>query len=139
MTAEGREIVVVSIKDGSKTILDWFGFECGTEQNFCQLFEALFIASQNDTDNNRFKYAIDHDIGSAPGKADPVPTEDGDHFKSFEELYGTETTEKFRPSLVSKQTALAQRDFGFRLSGETVRQTILCTECSKPRCVCLRM
>ncbi|XP_070547345.1 uncharacterized protein [Ptychodera flava] len=66
---------------------------------------------------------------------DPVPTEDGDHFKSFEELYGTETTEKFRPSLVSKQTALAQRDFGFRLSGETVRRTILCTECSKPRCV----
>ncbi|XP_070538845.1 uncharacterized protein [Ptychodera flava] len=70
---------------------------------------------------------------------DPVPTEDGDHFKSFEELYGTETTEKFRPSLVSKQTALAQRDFGFRLSGETVRRTILCTECSKARCVCLRM
>ncbi|XP_070546538.1 uncharacterized protein [Ptychodera flava] len=66
---------------------------------------------------------------------DPVPTEDGDHFKSFEELYGTETTEKFRPSLVSKQTALAQRDFGFRLSGETVRRTILCTECSKARCV----
>ena len=69
MSDEGREIVVVSIKDGSKTILDWFGFECGPEQNFHQLFEALSIASQSDVNNNRFKSAIDHDFGSVSGKA----------------------------------------------------------------------
>ena len=37
-SAEVRKIFLVSIQDGSKTILDWFSFEYGTELNFHQLF-----------------------------------------------------------------------------------------------------
>ncbi|CAB5374114.1 unnamed protein product [Rhizophagus irregularis] len=34
---------------------------------------------------------------------DPIPTLDGKKYKSFEELYGKETTEEYRPSLKEKK------------------------------------
>ncbi|XP_070563443.1 uncharacterized protein [Ptychodera flava] len=68
---------------------------------------------------------------------DPVPTPDGEHYKSFSELYGTETSEKYCPSIANgrKQTLPAEREVGFRLSGETVRHKVDCCECQKPRLI----
>ena len=39
---------------------------------------------------------------------DPVPGDDG-HYKSFEELYGTITTEQYIPSLSIQQENLQER------------------------------
>jgi len=61
---------------------------------------------------------------------DPVPDKDSDSYQSFDMIYGNKTLEKFRPSLMSKKPSAP-----FRLSGETVQNIVICSECLKPRCV----
>ena len=65
----------------------------------------------------------------------PNPIREGDVYKPFSEVYGTETTEKDRPSL---QSSAEKRVHGipFNPSGQfahNVGKTIRCTECDRPR------
>ena len=71
---------------------------------------------------------------------DPMKAASGDHYKSLDELWGTETKEKDRPSLQKTQQKphaemTADRE-GNRLSiaAATVRDFIECSDCNKPRC-----
>uniref|UniRef100_U9TKM5 Uncharacterized protein n=1 Tax=Rhizophagus irregularis (strain DAOM 181602 / DAOM 197198 / MUCL 43194) TaxID=747089 RepID=U9TKM5_RHIID len=58
---------------------------------------------------------------------DPIPTLDGKKYKSFEELYGKETTEEYRPSLKEKKKSNENNnEMGFRPS-----TLIQCGECDK--------
>ena len=61
---------------------------------------------------------------------DPVPDQDSDSYQSLDKIYGTKTSEMFQPSLINKKPSAP-----FRLSGETVRNIVICGECLKPRCV----
>ena len=67
---------------------------------------------------------------------DPEPTPDKLHYKPFEQVYGKETTDKYRPSLqldsVEKE---ADKDHRALLVAARVRDVIPCCECSKPRCI----
>ena len=63
---------------------------------------------------------------------DPVPK--GEHYESFDNLFGQETTEKFRPSLTEK--AKEDKNIPFNPTKQTalcVSQTIVCEECGKSR------
>ena len=65
---------------------------------------------------------------------DPIP--DGEHYKPFSELYGTETTERYRPSLTTR--ANPDKGIPFVVSKQTalnVGQVIQCDECGKWRLV----
>lgn len=66
---------------------------------------------------------------------DPVLKEDG-VFKSFEETYGTPTTDKDRPSLQEKVTT-TERDKQLKnlLVATKVRDFVVCCECGKRRVV----
>jgi hypothetical protein len=67
---------------------------------------------------------------------DPVLTDDRLHFKKFAEVYGTETTDKDRPSLgKSTQDGKNARDIANKdlLLISKIRTFILCVECEKPR------
>lgn len=59
---------------------------------------------------------------------DPIPQGDG-HYKPFEEVYGTTTTEKFRPSL-SKQSAKSKK-LPFSASVQHVRNVDLMVQCEE--------
>ena len=61
----------------------------------------------------------------------PDPTPNGEHYKPFEEIYGTETSEKHLPSLKAK--AKESHGMPFSPSAQTARLLVLCTECLKPR------
>ena len=72
------------------------------------------------------------DFDSVHHLPDPVPN--GERYKPFEEVYGTVTTEEYRPSISNK--AKVDKRIPFNPSGQTalnVRQVITCSECSKPR------
>ena len=65
---------------------------------------------------------------------DPVPDMTGEHYKEFEALYGTCTTEKYCPSLVEK----SHKSHGMPFQPNTqfarcVCVTLQCSECLKPR------
>lgn len=65
--------------------------------------------------------------------------EDG-HYKGFEEVYGTDTTEEYRPSLQQKVPGLAANSHGipFAPSAQTARtvgKTVKCIACDKPRVI----
>ncbi|XP_062595295.1 uncharacterized protein LOC134256627 [Saccostrea cucullata] len=65
--------------------------------------------------------------------------EDG-HYKEFEEVYGTDTTEEYRPSLQQKVPELAANSHGipFAPSAQTARtvgKTVKCIACDKPRVI----
>lgn len=64
--------------------------------------------------------------------SDPEPSRENEgHYKSFIESYGKETSEKFCPSL---QGAVNRgSDVSFRVSAETSRAVVVCSECDKPR------
>ena len=65
---------------------------------------------------------------------DPIP--DGEHYKPFSELYGTETTGRYRPSLTTR--ANPDEGIPFVVSKQTalnVGQVIQCDECGKWRLV----
>ena len=59
-----------------------------------------------------------------------------EHYKPFEEVYGTETTEEHRPSL--KQKILLGHQIPFSPSAQTaktVQKTVKCSDCEKPRVI----
>jgi len=59
---------------------------------------------------------------------DPVPRED-DHYKSFDELFGTDTTEVHRPSLSSLRTSKREKTLPFVASLQHVRNMDLVIQC----------
>ena len=66
---------------------------------------------------------------------DPVPNDDG-HYKSFEDVYGTKTSEEHRPSLQKKP--VNQKTLPFSASVQNARNTnimIQCKECEMWRLV----
>ena len=72
---------------------------------------------------------------------DPVPGEDM-HYKSFEDLYGTQTTEDHRPSLKNAKSkgkmkiTRAKHTMPFCPSAARAKNvgiTVSCVECEKPR------
>src|SRR5438045_7228635 len=69
----------------------------------------------------------------------PIPTIDGKKYKSFEELYGQETTEEFRPSLKEKKKSNEDHnEMGFRPSAQNCKNVgtlIQCGECDKWRVI----
>ena len=65
---------------------------------------------------------------------DPVPDSTGEHYKSFKDLYGTSTSEKFRPTL--SKGPKKSHGLPFQPNAQFARnvcETILCCECLKPR------
>ena len=65
---------------------------------------------------------------------DPIPDDSGEHYKSFEELYGMKTTERHCPSVASKATKGHGMPFSPTAQTATnVGETICCAECQKPR------
>jgi hypothetical protein len=71
---------------------------------------------------------------------DPVPNINQTKYKSFNELYGTNTTESYRPSLIqltkNKQKEKILCSMGFNASAQCAKNTgfvIQCSECNKWR------
>ena len=62
---------------------------------------------------------------------DPIPAS-GDHYKPFEEVYGTKTTEKHHPSFTEPGKG-GRHGIPFSPNAQTARKLIMCTECLKPR------
>lgn len=71
---------------------------------------------------------------------DPEPRpDDPTRYKMFDELFGKSTTESYCPSLKhmlhvspdGEQKPLPN----IRMTAETVRNYVVCTDCSKPRCI----
>ena len=65
---------------------------------------------------------------------DPVPDCTGEHYKNFEEIYGTSTTEQFRPTLL--KGVKKSHGLPFQPNAQFARnvcETIQCCECLKPR------
>ena len=65
---------------------------------------------------------------------DPVPQNNGEHYKSFSEFYGSKTTEEHCPSLSAK--AAKGHGISFSPTAQTaknVAEVIVCSECTKPR------
>ncbi|CAB4484550.1 unnamed protein product [Rhizophagus irregularis] len=67
---------------------------------------------------------------------DPIPSLDGKKYKSFEELYGQETSEEYRPSLKYKKNS--NNEMGFKPSAQCCKNVgtlIQCGECDKWRVI----
>ena len=63
---------------------------------------------------------------------DPVPV--GEHYKSFDELYGTNTTEEHRPSL--KESKVKSHGMPFSPTAQyakNINLVVTCSDCDKPR------
>ena len=54
-------------------------------------------------------------------------------YKSFDELYGTITTEQYRPS--KSKTTASTHGIPFSPNAQTARELVCCTECLKPRVI----
>ncbi|XP_053378441.1 uncharacterized protein LOC128548073 [Mercenaria mercenaria] len=74
-----------------------------------------------------------------PRRPDPVLSNDNKHFKQFDKVLGQDTTDSDRPSAKNTNvTAVAEQLQGVKnsvLTGQNVRKTVTCIECTKPRCV----
>ena len=67
-----------------------------------------------------------------------MPDGTNDHYKSFDQLYGTETTEKYRPSLnqgEDREGLEENKKHIDVLKQAKVRGAVECAECDKPRLV----
>ena len=65
---------------------------------------------------------------------DPVPDSTGEHYKDFDDIYGSDTSEKHCPSLAD--SSRKPHGIPFQRSAQyakNVNETIKCTECLKPR------
>lgn len=73
----------------------------------------------------------------------PMPDDSGDSYKEFSDIYGTPTSEAYRPSLISarKGHTAEEVDEDKRnreyFKSTKVKHFIKCVECGKPRCVFL--
>ncbi|CAB4381993.1 unnamed protein product [Rhizophagus irregularis] len=66
---------------------------------------------------------------------DPIPSQDNtDHYATFQDVYGTETTEKYRPTYMKSQ-ASAEPIPKSILVVSKIRGYINCEDCGKRRCV----
>ncbi|VDI31898.1 Hypothetical predicted protein [Mytilus galloprovincialis] len=68
-----------------------------------------------------------------PATEDPEPL-NCDKYKSFDQLYGKPTSEKYRPSLVGKPSS--EHGLPFSPSSQyakNVEMVVLCSDCDKPR------
>ncbi|XP_053376613.1 uncharacterized protein LOC123531671 [Mercenaria mercenaria] len=75
-----------------------------------------------------------------PFLPDPeIDPENQDHYKSFEDVLGTSTSERDRPSWQTESVAkVAEQQQGCpnrALVAQNVRSTVNCYECRKPRCI----
>ena len=65
---------------------------------------------------------------------DPVPDITGEHYQDFEQLYGTATSERYRPSLTEKSRK--SHGMPFQPNAQFARcvgMTLQCCECIRPR------
>ena len=65
---------------------------------------------------------------------DPVPESNNDHYKPFDELYGTTTSEVYCPSKHNRGSSSC--DIPFSPSGQTacnVMELLVCSDCRRPR------
>ena len=69
---------------------------------------------------------------------DPVvDTSNPDHYMSYDQVKGQSTDDSNRPSLQEKASRFAPQDQGCdntMFTAQRVRGTVVCSECSKPRC-----
>jgi hypothetical protein len=65
---------------------------------------------------------------------DPVPGDDGEHYKSFQEVFGTKTSEKYRPSAATRSCHVGH-GMPFNPTAQHARAIVTCCECNKPRVV----
>ncbi|XP_076080052.1 uncharacterized protein LOC143050825 [Mytilus galloprovincialis] len=74
-----------------------------------------------------------------PWLPDPMMSNDPAHYKPFDDVINTETTEVDRPSSQTQTAkAVAEEIQGVRNQGlvaQNVRKIVRCYECHKPRCV----
>ncbi|XP_046330978.1 uncharacterized protein LOC124114453 [Haliotis rufescens] len=76
------------------------------------------------------------DFDSLKWLPDPVPFDDGHHYKSFDSVYGTNTSEEHCPSMQKRPPTLNSHGIPFSPSAQTcktVQRNVFCTECGKPR------
>ncbi|CAG8615599.1 8891_t:CDS:2, partial [Scutellospora calospora] len=76
-----------------------------------------------------------HKFGNLSFLADPVPSKDNmDHYATFQDIYGTKTTEEHRPTYMQSQakSELIPKSI---LIAEKIRDYIDCKDCWKHRCV----
>ena len=72
---------------------------------------------------------------------DPMPVLGQDRYKPFAAVWGTATSEEYRPSLQTRRehshirTTADTDNCVLALKCETVRDYVLCTECQRPRCL----
>lgn len=68
---------------------------------------------------------------------DPEPRADEPlRYKTFDDAYGTTTTEKFCPSQTAMLFPTTDKP-AVKMTGETVRDYVLCDDCGKPRYIVL--
>ncbi len=66
--------------------------------------------------------------------SDPVPDPaNPGHYKRFEDIYATPTSEKHRLLLSQGKGKLSDKEAGFHVGPERVRANVTCEECNKPR------
>ena len=65
---------------------------------------------------------------------DPVKKHNSESYEDFHDVWSKDTTEKDRPSFVTKKSADVNQP-SFRKSSETLRDLVICGECLKVRCV----
>ncbi|GBC14058.2 hypothetical protein GLOIN_2v1767477 [Rhizophagus irregularis DAOM 181602=DAOM 197198] len=76
-----------------------------------------------------------HEFNNLNFLPDPIPSRDNtDHYMPFERVYGTETTEEYRPTYMQIQ-ANAEPISKSILIGGKIRFYINCEDCRKRRCV----
>ncbi|PKB95198.1 hypothetical protein RhiirA5_475802, partial [Rhizophagus irregularis] len=76
-----------------------------------------------------------HEFNNLNFLPDPIPSRDNtDHYMPFERVYGTETTEEYRPTYMQTQ-ANAEPISKSILIGGKIRFYINCEDCRKRRCV----
>ena len=58
-----------------------------------------------------------------------------DKYKKFDDIYGTPTTEKDRPSLQASGDKTADEAIKHLLNVTRVRDVVTCGDCLKPHCI----
>ncbi|CAG8808168.1 8505_t:CDS:2, partial [Dentiscutata erythropus] len=66
---------------------------------------------------------------------DPIPSkENADHYATFQQVYGTKTTEEYRPTYIQSQATSEPAPKNILIS-EKIRDYINCENCQKCRCI----
>lgn len=76
------------------------------------------------------------DFSQVHSLPDPIPTANKTSYKEFSDVYGTITTEQYRPSLINQQQKKKRTHMGFGPTAQFVKNVgivIECCECNKWR------